>query len=114
MLQTYNFFSPVGKSGLQDTWIQNSNCIFFCFQNCNPISYGDAKYNYHKNREYLTVNNVEPSDAGIYVCELQFMHNDLQYKTSRTIDFDVKGTSQQDGNAYAFLRNLFQSFILHL
>ncbi|XP_078259234.1 interleukin-1 receptor type 1-like isoform X1 [Rhinoraja longicauda] len=61
------------------------------YKNCNPISYGEAKYNYRKNRWYLTVNNVEPSDAGIYVCELQFMHNDLQYKTSRSIDFDVKG-----------------------
>ncbi|XP_078078076.1 interleukin-1 receptor type 1-like isoform X2 [Mustelus asterias] len=66
------------------------------YKNCEPVTYG-KKYIYHKGDHQLTVVNVEPSDAGIYVCELQFMHDGLQYRMTRTIDFDVKGCKASVG-----------------
>ncbi|XP_078401728.1 interleukin-1 receptor type 1-like [Cetorhinus maximus] len=66
------------------------------YKNCEPVAYG-KKYIYHKGDQQLTVKNVEASDAGIYVCELWFMCNGLQYRTTRTIDFDVKGCKASVG-----------------
>ncbi|XP_048389476.2 interleukin-1 receptor type 1-like isoform X1 [Stegostoma tigrinum] len=66
------------------------------YKDCKPLSNGE-KYRYHKNDQYLTVTNVEPSDEGIYVCELQFLHDGLQYRTARTIDFDIKGCKASVG-----------------
>uniref|UniRef100_UPI00398EAD8B interleukin-1 receptor type 1-like isoform X3 n=1 Tax=Pristiophorus japonicus TaxID=55135 RepID=UPI00398EAD8B len=67
------------------------------YKDCEPILYDGQKYSYHKGDRQLTVINVEPSDAGIYVCELQFMHNGLQYTTAKTIEFDVKGCKASVG-----------------
>ncbi|XP_059820413.1 interleukin-1 receptor type 1-like isoform X2 [Hypanus sabinus] len=61
------------------------------YKDCKPISYNAVKYHYHKRDSHLTIKNVDRSDEGIYVCELKFIHNGLQYATSRTIDFDTKG-----------------------
>ncbi|XP_069747188.1 interleukin-1 receptor type 1-like isoform X2 [Narcine bancroftii] len=75
----------------------NENFALRWYKNCEPISFSGLKYSYHKSDWYLIVRNVEPSDAGMYVCELRFMRNGLQYTTSRTIDFYIKGCKASVG-----------------
>ncbi|GCC31117.1 hypothetical protein chiPu_0009573 [Chiloscyllium punctatum] len=70
----------ITSDGFELTW----------YRDCKPLSNGE-KYKFHKNDQYLTITNVQPLDGGIYICELQFMHDGLQYRTARTIDFDIKG-----------------------
>ncbi|XP_072899610.1 interleukin-1 receptor type 1-like [Hemitrygon akajei] len=69
----------------------NEDLALQWYKDCKPISYNGVKYHYHKRDLHLTIKNVDRSDEGIYVCELKFIHNGLQYATSRTIDFDTKG-----------------------
>ncbi|XP_067889944.1 interleukin-1 receptor type 1-like [Heterodontus francisci] len=81
---------------ISDYVTSNEEFALRWYKNCVPISYG-GKYSYYKGEQRLTVKNVEASDAGIYVCELQFMRNGLQYKTTRSIDFYVKGCKASVG-----------------
>ncbi|XP_038674556.1 interleukin-1 receptor type 1-like isoform X1 [Scyliorhinus canicula] len=81
---------------IDDYVTPNEELELHWYKNCEPVTNG-RKYIYHKGDHQLTVINVEPSDAGSYVCELWFVHNGLQYRTTKTIDFDVKGCKASVG-----------------
>ncbi|XP_067842791.1 interleukin-1 receptor type 1-like [Heptranchias perlo] len=81
---------------ISDYVTSNEEFALKWYKDCEPISNG-GNYSYNKGDWYLIVKSVQPSDAGIYVCELQFMHNGLQYVTARTIDFYVTGCKASVG-----------------
>uniref|UniRef100_V9KDX3 Interleukin-1 receptor type 1 n=1 Tax=Callorhinchus milii TaxID=7868 RepID=V9KDX3_CALMI len=57
---------------------------------CNPIL---DRSKYIKDHFDLIIINVTKSDAGIYVCELHFLHNGAKYVKAKTINMEVKGCS---------------------
>ncbi|XP_072119346.1 interleukin-1 receptor type 1-like isoform X1 [Mobula birostris] len=97
--QNGNFYGSSSHSGTAKTIFcpdvseyagSNEDFALQWYKGCKPISYDGVKYHYHKGDWHLTIEDVDKSDEGIYVCELKFMHNGLQYVISKTIDLYIK------------------------